>query len=95
MYFLILVGFTIGNFCVGLVLLHLHGLSRVLGAFMFAAVLLTLTLIAREIGWFSLPEPLATWSYPAIQPLGRVLIGVWLWRVSNEEAPLWRPAIPT
>jgi hypothetical protein len=95
MYFLILVGFSIGNFCLGLVLLHLPGLSRVVGGFMFAAVLLTLTLIAREIGWFSLPEPLATWSYPAIQPLGRVLIGVWLWRMANEEAPLWRPAIPS
>jgi hypothetical protein len=93
MYFLILAGFSIGNFCLGLVLLHLPGLSRVVGGFMFAAVLLTLTLMAREIGWFSLPEPLATWSYPAIQPLGRVIIGVWLWRLSNEEAPLWRPAI--
>jgi len=95
MYFLILVGFAIGNFCLSIVLFHLPGLSRVVGCFMFAAVLLTLTLIAREIGWFSLPEPLATWSYPAIQPLGRVLIGVWLWKMSNEAEPLWRPAMPS
>jgi hypothetical protein len=95
MYFLILVGFAIGNFCLGLVLLHLPGLSRVVGAFLLAAMLLTLTLITREIGWFSLPEPLASWSYPAIQPLGRVLIGVWLWRMADESVPLWRPAIPT
>ena len=95
MYFLILVGFAVGNFCLSVVLFHLPGLSRVVGCFMFAAVLLTLTLIAREIGWFSLPEPLATWSYPAIQPLGRVLIGVWLWKMSNEAEPLWRPAIPS
>jgi hypothetical protein len=25
-------------------------------------------------------------------PLGRVLIGVWLWRMANESLPLWRPA---
>jgi hypothetical protein len=35
-----------------------------------------------------LPEPLANWSYPAIQPLARVLIGVWLWRAADESAPL-------
>jgi len=35
-----------------------------------------------------LPEPLASWSYPAIQPLGRILIGVWLWRVADESLPL-------
>ena len=48
MYFLILVGFAIGNFCLSVVLFHLHGLARVTGLFMFAAVLLTLTLIARD-----------------------------------------------
>jgi len=93
MYFLILVGFAIGNFCLSIVLFHLQGLARVVGLFMFAAVLLTLTLIARELGWFSLPEPLASWSYPAIQPLGRILIGVWLWRMADESQPLWRTAV--
>jgi hypothetical protein len=37
---------------------------------------------------WSLPEPLASWSYPAIQPLGRVLIGLWLWTAANEQEPL-------
>ena len=94
MYFLILVGFAIGNFCLSIVLFHLHGLARAAGIFMFAAVLLTLALIARELGWFSMPEPLASWSYPAIQPIGRVLIGVWLWRVADESQPLWRRVMP-
>ena len=31
-----------------------------------------------------LSGPLAEWSYPAIQPLGRVLIGIWRWRVADE-----------
>lgn len=88
MYFLILVAFVIGNSCLGAVLAHLPGVARAAGACMLAAVLLTLTLITRELGWFSLPEPLASWSYPAIQPLGRVLIGVWLWRTADESVPL-------
>jgi len=91
MYFLILVGFAIGNSCLGYVLARLPGLPRVVGGIMFAAVLLTLAYMMQELGWFSIPEPLASWSYPAIQPLGRVLIGVWLWRVSDETVPLWRP----
>lgn len=88
MYFLILVGFAIANLCFGLVLLRLEGLARVVGALYLAACVLTLTLIWRELGWGELPEPLANWSYPAIQPLARVLIGVWLWRMADESVPV-------
>jgi hypothetical protein len=56
--------------------------TRIVGLFFFAACALTLALFAGELG-FPLPEPLASWSYPAIQPLGRALIGVWLWRESR------------
>jgi len=35
-----------------------------------------------------LPESIAPWLYPAIQPLGRVLIGAWLWRAADENGPL-------
>lgn len=48
--------------------------------------------LPRTLGWAvasTLPwEPLAGWSYPAIQPLGRTLIGLWLWSAAHEEAPL-------
>lgn len=92
MYFLLLVGFAIGNFCLGLVLLHMQGFSRLVGGFLSAVFVLTATLITRELGWFSLPESLASLAYPIIQPLGRVLIGVWLWRMAEESLPLWQPA---
>jgi hypothetical protein len=88
MYFVLLIAFAIGNLCLGLELLHFSGLGRVVGGFFIAASLLTVSLIWREIGWGELPEPLASWSYPAIQPLGRTLIGVWLWRVADESLPL-------
>jgi hypothetical protein len=38
--------------------------------------------------WWTVPEPLANWSYPAIQPLGRTLIGLWLWSAAYEDMPL-------
>jgi hypothetical protein len=87
MYFLILVAFAIANLCFGLAMLRLEGLGRLVGALYIAACALTLTLIWRELGWGKLPDPLANCSYPAIQPLARVLIGVWLWRMADESVP--------
>lgn len=89
LYFLLLIGFSIGNLCLGIALVGAgRGLTRLVGFFLLAACALTLTIITRELQWWTLPEPLASWSYPAIQPLGRVLIGLWLWRAAHEEAPL-------
>lgn len=88
-YFLLLVAFTIGNTSLGLALARAgRGVTRVVGFFFLAAAALTVTIITGELQWGSLPEPLASWSYPAIQPLGRTLIGLWLWTAANEEAPL-------
>ena len=82
MYMLLLIGFAIGNLCFGLALVRVKGLERIVGLFLLAAFALTLTNFAGEFG-FAMPEPLASWSYPAIQPLGRLLVGVWLWRVAK------------
>jgi hypothetical protein len=86
MYALLLIGFAIGNACVGWVLVERQGLARVAGALMLAAVLLTLALLAREIGFPVFPGAVLDWSYPAIQPLGRTLIGIWLWREAARPA---------
>lgn len=88
MYFLLLIGFAIGNASLGAALIRERGLTRIVGAFLFAAFALTFTNIAGELRWFTLPEWLATWSYPAIQPLGRALLGVWLWKMADETQPL-------
>lgn len=85
MYFLLLIGFALGNACYAAVLLRRRGLSRVLGGFYLAAAALTVQILAGELGAPGLPEPLASWIYPALQPLGRVLIGVWLWSRADER----------
>jgi len=89
-YFLLLLGFSIGNLFLGIALLRAgRGVTRLVGCFFLAAVVLTLlTNIAPQLQWWTVPEPLDSWSYPAIQPLGRVLIGLWLWSAANEEDPL-------
>jgi hypothetical protein len=80
MYALLLIGFAIGNACLATALLGEPGLARVVGALMLAAVALTAALFFGELGIRLLPATALDGAYPAIQPLGRALIGVWLWR---------------
>lgn len=89
LYFLLLIGFSIGNFALGIGLARAgRGVTRLVGFFFLGAVAITLPIITGELQWWAMPEPLASWSYPAIQPLGRTLIGLWLWSAAYEEAPL-------
>jgi len=89
-YFVLLIGFSIGNSALGIGLLRAgQGVTRIVGWFFLAAVALTvLTNMAPELQWWTVPEPIAKWSYPAIQPLGRTLIGLWLWSAAYEDASL-------
>lgn len=88
-YLLLLIGFSIGNASLGIALMRAgQGVTRIVAFFLLAAVAITLPIITGEMQLWSLPEPLASWSYPAIQPLGRALIGLWLWTAANEQDPL-------
>lgn len=87
-YSLLLIGFTIGNALYAAILLRLPDtLSKVVGAFFIGAVLLTLGNFSGQVGGPVLPETLEFWTYPAFQPLARVLIGVWLLRVALRGEP--------
>jgi hypothetical protein len=84
MYMLLLIGFAIGNACLGAAMIRGEGLARVVAGFLFAAGTLTVLLFLNELGVRLLPGPALEWSYPLIQPLGRGLIGVWLWQVAKS-----------
>jgi hypothetical protein len=88
MYFLLLIGFAIGSLCFGVALAKGRGFTRVIGYFSLAALALTLTYMSDTLQAPLLPESLAFWLYPSIQPLGRFLTGVWLWRAADETKPL-------
>jgi hypothetical protein len=83
-YMLLLIGFLIGNTAFGAALVRMRGLDRVVGGFFLAAAALTASILLVDLGGPAIPEPLASWVYPAIQPLARVLIGVWLWRMAKQ-----------
>lgn len=84
MYFLIVVAFALANAAYAVALAKGARLDRVLAAFYLAACALTLAIISAEVGGPALPDALGFWLYPLIQPLGRALIGVWLWRRARE-----------
>jgi hypothetical protein len=86
MYFLLLLGFLAGCSLYGAALWRWRGFSRVLACFYFVAAALTISYLVSELNGPRLPESIGFWLYPSIQPLGRALIGVWLWRHADERA---------
>jgi hypothetical protein len=62
-YFLLLIGFSIGNFSLGIGLVRAgRGVTRLVGCFLLAAVAITLPIITGVLQWGPLPEPLASGS---------------------------------
>jgi hypothetical protein len=83
-YALLLIGFALGNSFLAAAVARTQGrLSKVVAGFLGAAVLLTLFILSSEVGGPGLPAPIDAWAYPAIQPLGRLLIGLWLLRAAQ------------
>ena len=87
MFLLLLLGFFAGNLLYGIATLRGRGLTHVLSWLYFAAAFLTLTIFSGELYGPTLPGPVSAWFYPLLQPAARFLIGVWLWRVRDDESP--------
>jgi hypothetical protein len=85
MFLLLLIGFLIGNVLYGVALSREDGLGRTVGFFYIAAAGLTMTDLLGEFQVKVLPDALGFWIYPALQPLGRTLTGLWLWRVVPDR----------
>jgi hypothetical protein len=86
MYFFLLVVFFIGNTLYSVALWRERStLAKAVSVGYVGAALLTAFIISSEAGGPGLPPSLDAWIYPAIQPLARTLIGVWLWRRASED----------
>ena len=82
------IGFIIGNALFSAMLLRLNdAFSRVIGIFFALALVTSLIFFSGELGGPVLPEGIGFWVYPAIQPIGRTLIGLWLLRVARNGEP--------
>lgn len=86
MYFFLIIVFFIGNVLYSIALWRGGTkLAKAVSVGYVGAALLTAPLISAEAGGPGMPEAFDAWLYPAIQPLARTLIGVWLWRNASEE----------
>jgi hypothetical protein len=92
MYVLLLFGFLIGNIFLGMATWRARGLTRTVSVFFYCAAGLTLFLLSGEFQGPILPPVLATWLYPALQPLARLLIAVFLWRTPGDGLDARREA---
>jgi hypothetical protein len=99
MYLLILIAFMAGNIILGLAVRRVAAsgavapaLGRAVAIALWAAAGLTLMFLLGELG-ANVTIPGSAWFYPLIQPAGRTLIGLWLWREATweEEAARARP----
>src|SRR5262245_47588464 len=102
MFLLLLLGFLAGNVLLGVAVARLTRggagmaggarattrggpLGMWVAAALWAAAGLTFIILLPELGGPSVPG--TGWLYPLLQPAGRALIGVWLWRGATSETP--------
>jgi hypothetical protein len=84
MFLLLLIGLLLGNIFYGVAMVNDRGSARVLGALFLAVAVLTAFTVSLEVGGPGLPSALAVWLYPIVQPVSRLLVGVWLWKTTEE-----------
>jgi hypothetical protein len=84
LFFLFLLAFTAGLFCYGSVLLPTRGLDRAMAWLFLTWGILNLPgVVGTIVGQESLAAPFG-WVGCYFQPIARLLIGLWLWNVSNR-----------
>jgi hypothetical protein len=87
-YSLLLFGIILGSAFFSAILLRMPDtLSRLVGAFFALAAIQSVFIQSGELGGPVLPDFIASWIYPATQPLARLLIGIWLLRVALRGKP--------
>lgn len=86
MFLLLLIGFLLGNLFYGVAMVNDRGNARVLSVLFLAVAVLTAFGVSREIGGPALPSAMGVWLYPIVQPVSRLLIGIWLWNMAEEPS---------
>ncbi len=87
MYFLIIFGFGLGTLLMGLALIRSDQLACWIGfGFIFIGILSLSSFLRYYVGLTFLSKPVDwvyTWIYGVLQPLVRIVLGVWLWKQNS------------
>ena len=80
LFFVLLLGFIIGHVLFAWLLRREQGLGRLVAVIFALAAGLGALSFATRFGGGVVPGGMMDFLYPLIQPAGRILTGVWLWR---------------
>jgi hypothetical protein len=80
LFFLLLLAFLGGSLAYGLAALRGERLARAAGVLLLAAVPLTALILLGSYAGVAWAPGLVAWAYPALQPVSRATLGIWLWR---------------
>ena len=92
LYLLILIAFFAGNVLLAIATRAHPGMARWVSIAYVGGAVVTLLILVPEVGGPQLPTGSTEWLYPAIQPAGRALMGVWLWREAEHERFMAAPS---
>ena len=85
LFFLILVCFLLGTLFYGVGTWKGRRIEKVVSLFFLAAVPLTLGIAISGYTQVAWPGMVAGIVYPILQPLGRALLGVWIWTRASQH----------
>jgi hypothetical protein len=91
LYLLILIAFFAGSVFLAIATWAHPGMARWVSIAYVGGAVVTLLILVPEVGGPGLPAGSTEWLYPAIQPAGRALTGVWLWREAEHERSMGGP----
>lgn len=86
LYFVLAVSFVIGSLIFGAMAARGKGIERVAGGFLVAGAVLGIFFLWSGYGGPQWPETVAGFVYPVVQPLGRAILGLWLWRAAGRDS---------
>ncbi len=86
LFFFLVIAFILANLCYCLGVWDRGALTRTISVFFALAAGLGLVSLLTSFGRGVLPESVIVFAYPTIQPAGRFLTGIWLWRQGEKPA---------
>jgi hypothetical protein len=92
LYLLLLLGFFAGNVFLAIATRAHPGMARWVSIAYVGGAAVTLLNLSPELGGPQLETGATAWLYPAIQPAGRALTGLWLWREAEHERSMALPS---
>ena len=84
LYFVLGSGYSLGSLVFGALAIRMTGIARLSGVFLFLAAAIRIAFLLGGYAGQAWAEDAAGFVYPVIQPVGRAVLAVWLWKESSR-----------